>query len=81
MVLANLPARWGDKSNLGFGLRSWRYSMLVNDGLIEKIFVEPGFEDHCPVDPFEVSDADTMLAFLKGQQSAGVSAPRATFEG
>ncbi|MBU6250514.1 MAG: peroxiredoxin [Cyanobacteria bacterium REEB417] len=70
-----------DKSNLGFGLRSWRYSMLVNDGLIEKIFVEPGFEDHCPVDPFEVSDADTMLAFLKGQQSAGVSAPRATFEG
>ena len=70
-----------DKSNLGFGLRSWRYSMLVNDGTIEKVFVEPGFDDNCPVDPFEVSDADTMLAFLKGTQSAGVSAPRREFVG
>ncbi|NJM77417.1 MAG: peroxiredoxin [Acaryochloridaceae cyanobacterium RU_4_10] len=55
-----------DKSNLGFGMRSWRYSMLVNDGKIEKIFSEPGFSDNCPTDPFEVSDADTMLAYLKG---------------
>jgi thioredoxin-dependent peroxiredoxin len=55
-----------DKSNVGFGLRSWRYSMVVNDGKIEKIFIEPGFDDNCPTDPFEVSDADTMLAYLKG---------------
>jgi peroxiredoxin len=55
-----------DKSNLGFGLRSWRYSMLVNDGTIEKLFVEPGYSDNCETDPFEVSDADTMLAYLKG---------------
>jgi len=55
-----------DKSNLGFGLRSWRYSMVVNDCTIEKIFIEPGYEDNCPADPFEVSDADTMLAYLKG---------------
>jgi peroxiredoxin len=55
-----------DKSNLGFGLRSWRYSMVVNDCAIEKIFIEPGYEDNCPTDPFEVSDADTMLAYLKG---------------
>jgi len=55
-----------DKSNLGFGLRSWRYSMVVNDLQIEKIFIEPDFGDNCPTDPFEVSDADTMLAFLKG---------------
>ncbi|WP_414528491.1 peroxiredoxin [Nodularia chucula] len=54
-----------DKSNLGFGLRSWRYSMVVNDGKIEKIFIEPGYEDNCPTDPFEVSDADTMLNYLK----------------
>ncbi|GAX37526.1 peroxiredoxin [Nodularia sp. NIES-3585] len=54
-----------DKSNLGFGLRSWRYSMVVNDGKIEKIFIEPGYEDNCPTDPFEVSDADTMLGYLK----------------
>jgi peroxiredoxin len=64
-----------DKSNVGFVLRSWRYVMVVNDGLIEKIFIEPGFEDQCQVDPFEVSDADTMLACLKGQQSTGVTAP------
>lgn len=55
-----------DKSNLGFGLRSWRYSMVVNDGTIEKVFAEPGYSDNCPTDPFEVSDADTMLAYLKG---------------
>jgi thioredoxin-dependent peroxiredoxin len=66
-----------DKSNLGFGMRSWRYSMLVNDGLIEKIFTEPEFGDNCPIDPFEVSDADTILAYLKGTQSAGISTPRA----
>ncbi len=70
-----------DKSNLGFGMRSWRYSMLVNNGAIEKIFVEPDFGDNCPIDPFEVSDADTMLAYLKGTDSAGVSEPRLAFVG
>ena len=54
-----------DKSNLGFGYRSWRYSMVVNNGKIEKTFAEPGYQDNCPTDPFEVSDADTMLAYLK----------------
>lgn len=58
-----------DKSNLGFGMRSWRYSMVVNDGAIEKIFVEPDFGDNCPTDPFEVSDAETMLAYLKEVKS------------
>jgi glutaredoxin-like protein len=49
-----------DKSNLGFGQRSWRYSMLVKDGVIEKMFIEPEKVG----DPFEVSDADTMLNYL-----------------
>jgi len=49
-----------DKSDLGFGKRSWRYSMLVRDGVVEKMFVEP----QKPGDPFEVSDADTMLAYI-----------------
>lgn len=70
-----------DKSNLGFGMRSWRYSMLVNDRQIEKLFVEKDFGDNCPTDPFEVSDADTMLACLKGTQPAGVSEPRKAFVG
>jgi peroxiredoxin len=59
-----------DKSNLGFGLRSWRYSILVNDGVIDQMFVEDGFADNCPSDPFEVSDADTMLSYLKEQRMA-----------
>ncbi len=53
------------KENLGFGMRSWRYSMYVDDCEIVKMFVEPGFEDDCAGDPFEVSDADTMLGFLR----------------
>lgn len=52
-----------DKADLGFGKRSWRYSMLVRDGVIEKMFIEPDK----PGDPFEVSDADTMLRHLGGQ--------------
>ncbi len=56
------------KNNLGFGDRSWRYSMYVENGEIKKLFSEPGFSDDCPTDPFEVSDAGTMLAYLKGSQ-------------
>lgn len=48
------------KEDLGFGKRSWRYSMLVKNGVVEKMFVEP----NKPEDPFEVSDADTMLDFI-----------------
>jgi glutaredoxin-like protein len=51
------------KEDLGFGKRSWRYSMLVRDGVVEKMFIEP--EE--PGDPFKVSDADTMLAYLDPQ--------------
>jgi peroxiredoxin len=57
------------KDNLGFGQRSWRYSALIEDGEVKKVFAEPGFEDDCPIDPFEVSDADTMLAYLRGVEN------------
>lgn len=50
-----------DKEDLGFGKRSWRYSMLVKDGIIEKMFIEPNE----PGDPFKVSDADTMIKYIK----------------
>lgn len=53
------------KENLGFGERSWRYSMVVHDGIIEKLFVEPGMTDNADNDPFEVSDANTMTEYLK----------------
>lgn len=49
-----------DKNDLGFGKRSWRYSMLVRNGVVEKQFIEP----NVPGDPFEVSDADTMLNYI-----------------
>ncbi len=49
-----------DKGEIGFGKRSWRYSMLVKNGVVEKMFVEP----NKPGDPFEVSDADTMLEYI-----------------
>ena len=55
------------KANLGFGDRSWRYSMLVEDGEIVKVFSEAGQEDNCPTDPFEVSDAGTMLTYIRGR--------------
>ena len=53
------------KQDLGFGDRSWRYSMLVKDGVIEKMFIEPDL----PGDPFEVSDADTMLNYIAPKAS------------
>ncbi|PHV09836.1 glutathione peroxidase [Chitinimonas sp. BJB300] len=49
-----------DKADLGFGKRSWRYSMLVRNGIVEKMFIEPQKDG----DPFEVSDADTLLAYV-----------------
>ncbi len=55
-----------DKSAIGFGKRSWRYSMLVKDGVIDKMFIEPDKAG----DPFEVSDADTMLHHLNAEASA-----------
>jgi glutaredoxin-like protein len=59
-----------DKSAAGLGKRSWRYSMLVHDGRIEKMFVEP----EKPGDPFEVSDADTMLRYLDPARKLGAVA-------
>ena len=55
-----------DRSDLGFGPRSWRYAMVVDDGVIEKMFVEP----QRPGDPYEVSDADTLLAYLTPGRAA-----------
>ena len=49
-----------DKTEIGFGERSWRYSMLVKDGIIDKMFIE----EDVGGDPFEVSDADTMLNYI-----------------
>ncbi len=55
-----------DKQDLGFGKRSWRYSMLVNNGAVEKMFIE----EDVPGDPFLVSDADTMLNYINANAKA-----------
>ena len=56
-----------DKDNLGFGYRSWRYSMVVNDGIVERIWIEPGQSDNFQADPYDVSDYETMLNWLEGR--------------
>jgi len=53
-----------NKANLGFGFRSWRYAMVVNDGEIEMMFEEPGKVGNCPEDPYEMSHPDTVLGWL-----------------
>ena len=60
-----------DKDDLGFGERSWRYSMLVSDGVIDKLFVE---DQNTPGDPFAVSDAVTMLDYVNEATAQTASA-------
>lgn len=53
------------KDNLGFGKRSWRYGAVVNDGVVEQWFEEPGFEDNCEDDPYGESAPQNILEKLK----------------
>lgn len=61
-----------DKDNLGFGLRSWRYAMVVNDGVVEKFFEEPGRRDNADDDPYGETTPEAILEYLK--QSAANAA-------
>lgn len=54
-----------EKSNLGFGMRSWRYAAVVNDGVIEGWFPEPGLDDNKGDDPYGVSSPENVLEWLK----------------
>lgn len=53
------------KDNLGFGDRSWRYSLVAKNGVVEKMWIEPGYGDNSPTDPFTISDAVTMIKWLE----------------
>lgn len=55
------------KDNLGFGMRSWRYSLIADNGVVEKMWIEPGYRDDAVQDPFQVSDVNTMLNWLRNQ--------------
>jgi peroxiredoxin len=54
-----------EKNNLGFGYRSWRYAALIDNCKIIESFVEPGFEDNCENDPYEMSSPQVILEYLK----------------
>jgi len=53
------------KSNLGFGERSWRYAAVVNNGIIEKLFIEAGQRDNADTDPYEVSTPENVLNYIR----------------
>jgi len=53
------------KSNLGFGDRSWRYAAVVDNGLIEKLFVEEGQRDNADTDPYEATTPEIVLEYVK----------------
>jgi len=53
-----------DKDNLGFGYRSWRYAMVIQDGVVEKFFEEPGREDNHEEDPYGETSPESVLEYL-----------------
>lgn len=53
------------KDNLGFGERSWRYACIVNNGKIEKWFVEPGKRNLAKDDPYGESSPEAVLEWLE----------------
>ena len=53
-----------DKDNLGFGMRSWRYAMIIDNGFIETFLPEEGFSDNCPEDPYGESSPQNVLDIL-----------------
>ena len=57
------------KFNLGFAMRSWRYAAVINDEVVEQLFVEDGMEDNCPNDPYEWSSPEKVLEYLKETSS------------
>ena len=56
-----------DKSNLGFGDRSWRYAMIVNNGVVEAWFEEPGYTNNCETDPYGETSPENIMNWLDSQ--------------
>jgi peroxiredoxin len=62
------------KDNLGFGMRSWRYAAIINDGVVESWFEEPGFADNCETDPYGESAPQNLLEKIGGCLEEKISA-------
>ncbi|WP_380052323.1 peroxiredoxin [Falsihalocynthiibacter sp. SS001] len=58
-----------EKSNVGFGMRSWRYATVVNDGVIEGWFAEPGLSDNHGADPYGESSPENILNWLRNDKA------------
>lgn len=58
------------KDNLGFGMRSWRYGAVINDGTVEHWFEEEGFTDNADNDPYGASSPQNILVGLKDLKQA-----------
>jgi peroxiredoxin len=61
------------KTNLGFGERSWRYAAVVDNGLIEKLFEEPGKRDNAPEDPYVATTPEAVLEYVKSTIKVGTT--------
>ena len=55
-----------DKHNVEFGQRSWRYAMVVNNGVIDHWLEEPGRNNNNGTDPFFISSTESVLSAIKG---------------
>ena len=53
------------KKDKCFGNRSWRYAAIINDGVVEKVFEEPGKADDVTTDPYGESSPENVLKFLQ----------------
>ena len=63
-----------NKSNLGFGDRSWRYAMVVDNGIIEKLFVEDGKRDNADSDPYEATTPEVVFEYVTNKVREAVLA-------
>ena len=62
-----------NKSNLGFGDRSWRYAMVVDNGIIEKLFVEDGQRDNADTDPYRETTPEAVLEYVTSTVKVGTA--------
>ena len=58
------------KDNLGFGMRSWRYAAIVNNGIVEAWFEEPGRGDNHGEDPYGESSPENLMKYLDAKDAA-----------
>lgn len=53
------------KENLGFGMRSWRYAMIIDNNTIKVMWIEEGIKDNKEGDPYKISEPQNVLNWIK----------------